>query len=64
MIFFYNYCLDLMKSRQILEFVFSQFIAITVGVLDQFSIVDCDAVFFLEHIFTRLDLLLAIVFSA
>ena len=44
MIFFYNYCLDLMKSRQIPEFVSSQFIAITIGVLDQCSIVDCDAV--------------------
>ena len=53
-----------MKSRQILESVSSQFIAITVGVLDQFYIVDYDAVFFLEHGFTRLDLLLAIVFSA
>ena len=51
-----------MKSRQILEFVSSQFIAITVGVLDQCSIVDCDAVFVLEHNFTRLDLLLATVF--
>ena len=53
-----------MKSRQILEFVSSQFIAITVGILDQCSIVDCDAVFFLEHNFTRLDLLLATVFFA
>ena len=52
-----------MKSRQILQFISSQFIAITVGVLDQFSIVDCDAVVFLEHNFTRLDLLLATVFS-
>ena len=46
MIFFYNYSLNLMKSRQILEFVSYQFIAITVGVLNQCSIVDCDAVFF------------------
>ena len=52
-----------MTFRQILEFVSSQFIAITVGVLDQCSIVDYDAVF-LEHNFTRLDLLLATVFSA
>ena len=44
MIFFYNYCLNLMKSRQILEFVSSQFITITIGVFDQCSIVDCDAV--------------------
>ena len=53
-----------MKSRQILEFVSSQLITITVGVLDQFSVVDCDAVFFLEHSFTRLDLLLTTVFFA
>ena len=46
MILFYYYCLNLMKSRQIMEFFSSQFIAITVGVLDQCSIVDCDAVFF------------------
>ena len=44
MIFFYNDCLNLMKYRQILEFVSSQYIAITMGVFDQFSIVDCDAV--------------------
>ena len=49
---------------KILEFVSSQFIAIhTVGVLDQCSIVDCDAVL-LQHSFTILDLLLATVFSA
>ena len=44
MIFFYNDCLNLMKSRQILEFVSSQYIAITMGVFVQCSIVDCDAV--------------------
>ena len=44
MIFFYNYCLNLMKSIKIMEFVSSQFIAITMGVFDQCSIVDCDAV--------------------
>ena len=44
MIFFYNDCLNLMKSRKILEFVSSQYIAITMGVFDQCSIVDCDVV--------------------
>ena len=47
-----------------MEFVSSHFIAITVGVLDQCSIVDCDAIFFLEDNFTRLDLLLATIFFA
>ena len=32
------------ESRQIMEFVSTQFIAITMGVFDQCSIVDCDAV--------------------
>ena len=34
-----------MKSRQFLEFVSSQFIANAVGIIDQCSIVVCNAVF-------------------
>ena len=42
---FPNYCLELMKSRQFFEFISFQFITVTVDVLDQYSIVDCDSVF-------------------
>ena len=42
---FSNHCLELMKSRQFLEFVSFQFIAVTIEMLDQYSIVDCDLVF-------------------
>ena len=52
-----------MKSRQFLEFVSSQFIATTVGVIYQCSIVDCNAVF-RSAASTSLNLLLVIVFSA
>ena len=45
MIFSYNYCLKLMESGQISGIRSFQFITITVGVLDQWSIVDCNAVF-------------------
>ena len=41
---FSNYCLELMKSRQFLEFVSFQFIIVTWDMLDQYSIVDCDSV--------------------
>ena len=34
-----------MESRPILEFVSYQSITVTVDVLDQYSIVDCDSVF-------------------
>ena len=37
--------MELMKSRQIMEFISFQFITVTVEVLDQCSIVDCDSVF-------------------
>ena len=43
--FLANYCLSLMKSRQFLEFVSSQFIANAMGVIDQCSIVVCNVVF-------------------
>ena len=36
---------ELMKSRQLMEFVSFQFITVTVDMLDQYSIVDCDSVF-------------------
>ena len=52
-----------MKSRQIIEFVSSQFIATAVGVIDQCSIVYCNAI--LRSVAsTSLNLLLVIVFSA
>ena len=37
--------LELMKSRQFLEFVSFQFIIVIVDMLDQYSIVGCDSVF-------------------
>ena len=50
-----------MKSRQFLEFASSQFIATTVGVIYQCSIVDRNAVF--ESVAsTSLNLLLVTVF--
>ena len=52
-----------MKSRQFLEFVSSQFIAIAVGVIYQCSIVDCNVVF-RSVASISLNLLLVIVFSA
>ena len=52
-----------MKFKPFLEFRLFQGIIITVNVLDQHSIVDYDSVI-KKHSFTRLDLLLAIVFSA
>ena len=52
-----------MKSRLILEFVSSQFIATVVGVIDQCSIVYCNA--FLRSVAsTSLNLLLGTVFFA
>ena len=44
MFFFYNDCLNLLRSRQIVEIVSSQYIAIIIGAFDQCSIIDCDAV--------------------
>ena len=61
--FFTNYCLSLMKSRQFLEFVSSQFIATVVGIIDQCSIVYCNAVF-RSVASTSLNLLLVTVFPA
>ena len=52
-----------MKSRLILEFVSSQFIATAVGVIDQCSIVYCNAVL-RSLASTSLNLLLVTVFSA
>ena len=34
-----------MKSRQFLELISFQFITVTVDMLDQYSIVDCDSIF-------------------
>ena len=34
-----------MNSRQFLEFISFKFITVTVEVLDQYSIIDCDSVF-------------------
>ena len=50
-----------MKFRQFFGIRFFQGIIITVDVLDQHSIIDCDSVI-KKHNFTRLDLLLATVF--
>ena len=55
--------MELMKSRQILEFIYLQFIIVTVEVLDQYAIVDCDSVL-RSAASTRMDMLLVIVFSA
>ena len=52
-----------MKSRQFLEFVSFQFITVTMDMLDQYSIIDCDSVFEKRN-FTGMDMLLVIVFSA
>ena len=52
-----------MKSRLILEFVSSQFIATAVGVIYQCSIVYCNAVL-RSATSTSLNLLLVTVFSA
>ena len=52
-----------MKSRLILEFVSSQFIGTAVGVIDQCSIVYCNA-FLRSAASTSLNLLLVTVFSA
>ena len=52
-----------MKSRLILEFVSSQFIATTVGVIDPCSIVYCNAVL-RSTTSTSFNLLLVTVFSA
>ena len=54
--------MSLMKSRQFLEFVSSQFIATEVGIIDQCSIVYCTA--FRSATSTSLNLLLVIVFPA
>ena len=61
--FLYKLLLELMKSRQFLEFVSSQFIATAVGILDQYSIVYCNAVF-KSAASTSLNLLLVTVFPA
>ena len=58
---FSNYCLELIKSRQFLEFVSFQFITITWDILDQYSIVDCDPVV-RSTTSTGMGLLLVIVF--
>ena len=42
---FSNYFMELMKFKQFLEFVYFQFITVTVDMLDRYSIVDCDLVF-------------------
>ena len=52
-----------MKSRLFLEFISSQFIAIAVGLIDQCSIVDCNAVL-KSAASTSLNLLLVTVFPA
>ena len=52
-----------MKFKQFFGIHFFRGIIVTVEVLDQYSIVDCDSVIE-KHIFTRMDLLLATVFSA
>ena len=52
-----------MKSRLFLEFVSSQFVATAVGVIDQFSIVYCNAVL-RSTASTILNLLLVTVFPA
>ena len=52
-----------MKSRQFLEFVSSQFIATIVGIIDQCSIVYCNATF-RSVASTSLNLLLVTVFPA
>ena len=52
-----------MKSRLFLEVVSSQFIATVVGVIYQYSIVNCNAVFRSETS-TSLNLLLVTVFPA
>ena len=52
-----------MKSRQFQEFIFFQFITVTVDLLDQYSIFDCDLVFEKRN-FIGMDLLLVIVFSS
>ena len=52
-----------MKFKQIFGIRFFQGIITTMDVLDQRSIVDCDSVI-KKHSFTRLELLLAIDFSA
>ena len=52
-----------MKSRLILEFVSSQFIATVVGVIDQCSIVHCNAVL-RSAASTSLNFLLVTVFYA
>ena len=52
-----------MKSRLFLEVVSSQFIATTVGVIYQCSIIDCNAVF-RSAASTSLNLLLVTVFPA
>ena len=52
-----------MKSRLILEFVSSQFILTTVGVIDQCSIIFCNIVL-RSAPSTSLNLLLVTIFSA
>ena len=52
-----------MKSRLILEFVSSQFIATAMGVIDKCSIVYCNVVL-RSTASTSLNLLLVTVFSA
>ena len=52
-----------MKSRLFLEFISSQFITTAVGVIDQCSIVYCNAVL-RSATSTSLNLLLVTVFSA
>ena len=52
-----------MKFIQFLEFVSSQFIATAVGVIDQCSIIDCNAILRITASIS-LNLLLVIVFSA
>ena len=46
-----------------MELISFQFITVTVEVLDQYSIVDCDSVF-RSATSTGMDMLLVIVFSA
>ena len=59
---FSYYGLESMKFRQFFGIRFFQGIIVIVEVLNQYSIVDCDYVIE-KHSFTRLDLLLATVFS-
>ena len=61
--FLYELLQSLMKFRQFLEFVSSQFIATAVGIIDQCSIIYCNAAF-RSAASTSLNLLLVTVFPA